>query len=335
MKSTVFTCLLLAVSPYIAYASGVPILDPDQVTISGASSGAAMAHQLHIAYPEVFSGAALLAGGPFGCAEGSLATAMSRCMGKVDGELPVDQLLAQARAASDSGKLGSLSLLANDPVWVFHGVLDNLVAAELSEAIVDFYQGLNVENINYVNDIEAAHTFPTLKNGNACNTVASPFVGACGYDAAGESLQFLYGELHEPVSELTTELTEVTLTNANSAGLLEQAFLFAPAACSEAKKACKAQMVLHGCNQSSAQVGTEFIQLSGYLEWAEANDIVLAFPQVAVAATNPFACWDWWGYTGESYRWRDGAQMKVLSDWMLQLKGHAVSDKRAIVISGV
>jgi len=324
------TCLLLAVSlcavsPRIAVSSDTLKIDPEQVTVSGMSAGAQMAHQLHIAYPEVFSGAALLAGGPFGCAEGSLATAMARCMAKVDEKLPVEQFVAGANAAAQAGELGDLALLGNDPVWVFHGTLDSIVAAEQSEATVDLYKGLGVENIRYVNDIEAAHTFPTLDNGNACDVVASPFVSACNYDAAGESLQFLYGDLKTPASELETELKEVALANAPAAGLLETAFVFAPAACSDGEKACKAQMVLHGCNQSSAQVGTDMIRQSGYLQWAEANDIVLAFPQVAVGATNPYACWDWWGYTGEAYRWRDGAQMKVLSDWMLQLEGRPVS----------
>ena len=74
--------------------------------------------------------------------------------------------------------------------------------------------------------------------------------------------------------------------------------------------------MLHGCAQSTAQIGTVFIDQSGYLPWAEANNIVLAFPQVEPAAVNPIACWEWWGYTGASYRWRDGAQMKVLADWI-------------------
>lgn len=320
--SLFFSGLLFATSPAMTNTSGSLNIDTDRVTVAGMSAGAQMAHQLHIAYPEVFSGAALLAGGPFGCAEGSLSTAMSRCMGKVDGDLPVNRFLAQAREAAESGDLGSLELLTNDPVWLFHGALDTIVSAALSEATVAFYAGLDVENIRYVNDVQAAHIFPTLNNGNACDAVVPPFVGACNYDMAGESLQFLYGDLNPPVDQVTTRLTEVLLPAAKSAGLLEQAFVFAPAACSDGEKACAAQMILHGCNQSRAQLGTRFIELSGYLEWAEANDIVLAFPQVAVAAANPFACWDWWGYTGEAYRWRHGAQMKVLSDWILQLAGN-------------
>lgn len=298
-------------------------LDPEKITVAGMSAGAMMAHQLHIAYPDIFSGAALLAGGPFGCAGGSLATAMARCMGKVEGNLPVDQFAGEIRAAASTNQLGDLGQLSNDKVWVYHGTLDVIVAAEQTEALVNLYEVfLDDDQIEYVDNVVAAHSFPTLANGNACDVVASPFVGACNYDAAGESLQFLYGELKAPAEYAEDDLFEVTLPNAEQAGLMAQAYVYVPEACKNDGAACKAQMVLHGCNQSSSQIGSSFIMQSGYLGWAEANHIVLAFPQVAVAATNPYACWDWWGYTGEDYRWRNGKQIKVLADWMLSLANY-------------
>jgi hypothetical protein len=27
---------------------------------------------------------------------------------------------------------------------------------------------------------------------------------------------------------------------------------------------------------------------------------------------NPFACWDWWGYSGSDYATREGAQVKAV-----------------------
>lgn len=296
-------------------------IDPEKVTVAGMSAGAQMAHQLHIAYPEIFSGAALLAGGPFGCAGGSLATAMARCMSKVEGSLPVEQFVEEIGTAVSAGQLGDSSQLADDKVWVFHGTLDTVVATEQSDALVQLYGALTDESqIKYVNNVVATHTFPTLLNGNACDVVASPFVSACNYDAAGESLQFLYGGLESPAENVATDLIEVALPNAGQAGLLESAYVFIPEFCRGEAANCRAQMVLHGCNQSSAQIGTSFIMQSDYLGWAEANHLVLAFPQVAVAASNPYACWDWWGYSGADYRWREGKQMKVLADWMLALE---------------
>ena len=317
MRSLLIGFLALAATSAVAGPALDLNIDPDRVTVSGISAGAQMAHQLHIAYPDVFSGAGIIAGGPFGCAEGSLATAMTRCMGSVDGELPLAQFADEIRSAAKDGRLGDTAMLADDPVWIFHGALDKTVAAKLSDATAKLYgEFLPSKNIHFVNDIEVAHTFPTRGHGNECTSTASPFIGDCDYDAAGELLQHLYGKLESPRTEIKAELIETVLPGAVAAGLLEKAYLYVPSACNHAEQSCKAHLVLHGCAQSTAQIGTAFIEQSGYLPWAEANNIVLAFPQVASSAANPIACWDWWGYTGASYRWRDGAQMKVLADWL-------------------
>ena len=55
-------------------------LDPGAVTVSGISSGAHMAQQLHLARSDLFQGAGLIAGGPWGCGVGGVKTAFSRCM---------------------------------------------------------------------------------------------------------------------------------------------------------------------------------------------------------------------------------------------------------------
>ncbi len=89
--------------------------------------------------------------------------------------------------------------------------------------------------------------------------------GDCDYDAAGELLQHLYGKLEAPETEIKTELVETNLPGAAAAGLLEKAYLFVPFACNNAGQPCKAHLVLHGCAQSTAQIGTVFIDQSGYL----------------------------------------------------------------------
>ncbi|MGK2924080.1 MAG: PHB depolymerase family esterase, partial [Lysobacterales bacterium] len=121
------------------------------------------------------------------------------------------------------------------------------------------------------------------------------------------------------------ELLQVDLPGAAGAGLAETAYLFVPAGCSADGEACALHLVLHGCAQSAAQVETAFIEQSGYLDWAAANDIVLAFPQVVPGPANPYACWDWWGYTGEAYLWREAPQMRVLVDWLQSLNSAAAA----------
>src|SRR6056297_2286585 len=43
--------------------------DDTWVTVSGLSSGGFFAHQFHVTFSEKVSGAAVLAGGPYGCAD--------------------------------------------------------------------------------------------------------------------------------------------------------------------------------------------------------------------------------------------------------------------------
>ncbi|MBK8123472.1 MAG: hypothetical protein IPK54_07950 [Dokdonella sp.] len=43
-------------------------LDPERVAVVGISSGAIMAHQMHLAYSDHLRGAALLSGPPYQCA---------------------------------------------------------------------------------------------------------------------------------------------------------------------------------------------------------------------------------------------------------------------------
>jgi len=323
MVKLVFALVMLATSNVFAGPPAKLNIDPGKVTVSGISAGGQMAHQMHIAYPDMFSGVGIIAGGPFGCAAGSLTTAMTRCMGTVTEELPVAEFAQEISAAATDGRVGDFKALGNDPVWVFHGALDTTVAEALSTATVALYdEFMPTGNIRYVDDVQAAHNFPSMGSGSACDKVESPFVGNCDFDAAGELLQHLYGDLEKPSGSAADKLLETTLPGAQEAGLAETAYLYVPATCQKGALACKAHLVLHGCAQSSVQIKTAFIEQSGYLPWAEANNIVLAFPQVVPSAVNPFACWDWWGYTGATYRWRDGPQMKVLADWMQTLSIH-------------
>lgn len=302
-----------------------PTLDIDEsrVTVSGISAGAVMAHQLHIAYSDLFSGAAIISGGPYNCADNSLITAMKRCMMNTEQALPVEQFSAQVRQGAKAGILADTANLADDRVYLFHGTMDNKISALVHNATAALYADfMPAESIRQVNDVVAGHVFPAKGQGNSCTELVPPFVGDCNYDGAGELLTFLYPGLNLPESEVDTGLLRVTLPDADDAELMESAYLFIPPACAEGRQSCALHLVLHGCAQSAEVVGTDFIEQSGYLPWAAANDIVLAFPQVKkslAAPLNPHGCWDWWGYTGGDYATRTGRQMAVVAAWIGEL----------------
>ena len=314
--------LLLTVTAASADPAPALRIDPARITVSGISAGGQMAHQLHIAYSDLFSGAAIIAGGPFGCAQGSVATAFARCIATTGGELSPEEFVDEIGEAAGQGLLSDTKHLADDRVWLFHGSLDKAVTRGLSDVLRDVYLAfVPAENIVYVDDVPAAHNFPARGAGHACGASEPPFVGNCDYDAAGQLLRQLHPVLKAPTGGEHAALSKVEVPAAAGAGLQETAFVYVPARCAAGSETCALHLVLHGCAQSSAQLGTAFIEQSGYLPWADANDIVLAFPQVAPSPVNPMGCWDWWGYTGPDYRWRDGAQMKLLAYWVRSLAG--------------
>ncbi|MEJ2129984.1 MAG: hypothetical protein P8X81_14235 [Woeseiaceae bacterium] len=66
----------------------------------------------------------------------------------------------------------------------------------------------------------------------------------------------------------------------------------------------------------------EEIAWRGYLPWAEADGIVLAFPQVRksiAAPMSPHGCWDSCGCTGDDYALRTGKQQPVVVNWIHSL----------------
>jgi poly(3-hydroxybutyrate) depolymerase len=296
-------------------------IDKGRVTASGVSAGAHMAHQLHIAYSDLFSGVGIFSGGPYNCANNSLNQGLSLCMMNTGTPIDVGAIADGIRQASAAGELADPANLADDRVWLFRGTMDSKISSQVHGAAAELYANfMALERIVSVTDFEADHVFPADGRGVSCFAVEPPYVGDCGYDGAGIMLQYLYPGLVEPSgNETGNGLLETRLPGADDANLLDTAYAFIPEDCAGGEQECALHLVLHGCAQSTEDVGTGFIELSGYLPWAEANDIVLLFPQVeksVVAPLNPYGCWDWWGYTGDDYAKRSGRQMKVLVDWI-------------------
>jgi poly(3-hydroxybutyrate) depolymerase len=284
-------------------------LDRERITVSGISSGAYMAGQLHVAHSATFRGAALLAGGPYYCAEGSLQKGLGPCI--KGGDTGIDALASYAAEMASSGQIDALENLADDKVWLFHGTQDVVVSEDVVNAAKLFYERIadGIETV-LVNDIDVTHGMPTIDKGVGCGELKAPFLNACGYDAAGA----LLAVLHAPLADRTGangELRQIDQPGFDEAGMLQKAYLYVPATCATGE-ACGIHVAFHGCLQSSEFVGDAFARDAGYNEWAESNRLLVLYPQVAsskLAPLNPRGCWDWWGYTGEHYATRSGAQI--------------------------
>ena len=302
--------------------AGLPALklDPARTSVSGLSSGAYMATQVHLAFSDHVVGAALFAGGPYGCAKGSLETALAGCLAPATDKLPDAAALAEVvRERATAGKLATLDGLAGDAVFVFHGALDTTVGAGVSAAAAELYRQLGGARVQ-VDDARAiAHTMPTLDKGTGCDKSEAPYVGHCGFDGAGAALAAIYGAAPGDAGKGDGELRRFDQNayraDGKDAMLADSGFVYVPKACA-AGETCALHIAFHGCQQNAEAVGEAFVRDAGYNRWADAYRIVVLYPQTraSFAPLNPKACWDWWGYGGADYDTRNGTQLRWVAN---------------------
>jgi hypothetical protein len=271
-------------------------------------------------------GAGIVAAGPWFCAQGSLMRALGECM---EGELAgpnVGPLVAALRASAAGGFVDDPSWLAPDRIWIFHGAKDAIVGAAVTDSLVRFYRSfLPPERIHYETQIQAAHGFPADGAGGACEIAQSPWINDCRYDAAGLMLRHLYDGLREPAGAGDGKLLEFDQARHAQGGMLvsmdETGFVYVPADCA-AGRPCRLHVAFHGCRQGREFVGRAFARDAGYNRWADANRIVVLYPQAAKSLFwpfNPQGCWDWWGYSGANYATRNGLQLKAVHRMLAEL----------------
>lgn len=298
-------------------------IDADRVTVSGFSSGAIMAQQVHFAWSDVIDGAGIISGPPYGCAEGKLDTALDRCLApKGKGPDPA-ALAAVARDRAAKGLIDPLAGLAGDRVWIFHGSTDSIVAESVVAASTAFYETLGGATVESDFSHAAAHVFPTLASGGDCAVSASPYIGRCKFDTAGEIFRRVVGDVDAPAAQASGQLVRFDQRSFAADGadpsLGDAGYIYVPQQCS--KGACGLHIAFHGCQQSADEIGDAFATQAGYNAWADAAGVVVLYPQASssIIPLNPKGCWDWWGYTGPEYDTRQGAQLRWLANVLAAL----------------
>ncbi len=324
-------CALLAavwLAPVAAAAQELPRLDldPAATTVSGLSSGAFMAVQMHVAFSARIAGAGVVAGGPYDCSHGRVLTALNTCMRTPDGPPDAAALLARAERLADAGKIDPLESLAGDRVYLFSGTEDETVTRLVVDAAGAFYRhaGVREADLHAVTDVAAGHGFLAIGGPVACAKTAPPFINDCGIDQAGDILSFLYGDLGAPgtadPARLATFDQVPFLPEAERHGMDRQGFVYVPRRCAEGAR-CRLHIAFHGCEQTPDQIGDLFARTAGFNRWAEAADIVVLYPQAQVIPSplfdpfggNPKGCWDWFGYDDPDFALREGRQMAAVA----------------------
>ena len=302
-------------------------VDKAQTSVSGISSGAYMAVQLGTAWSSIIKGVGAIAGGPYGCAEGSGSAALSTCMVGLPA-VDLRTLTDRTDTWSANGAIDKISTLTAQKIYLFNGYNDSIVARAVSDSLNRFYQHYQPTskgNIFYQTAIGAGHSQVTPAFGANCSENGGEYINKCAYDQAGIILQHIYGVLQPPNSGaltgqlLTFDQGDFTKPKpAHDASLDDTGFVYVPSSCA-AKDPCRLHIVLHGCLQSFSNIGQDFIRHAGYNEWADTNHFIILYPQTrSLGLANPQACWDWWGYLDNdptvtpTYLLKSGLQIRAI-----------------------
>jgi poly(3-hydroxybutyrate) depolymerase len=306
-------------------ASGVVIKLPkynvsvNEVSVSGLSSGAYMAVQMHFAYSTtVRKGAGVIAGGPLYCSEGNVFIAQGPCMDGA-GSRKLAFLLSVIHTWSGNGYIDPTRNLVTSKAYLLSGTIDSAVRQPVMDDLRTMYaQFLPAANIVYKNNLAVEHGIPTDFFGNDCSVKATPYINNCNFDAAGQLLNWIYGPLRAkrigPLSGVFINFDQAVFWgNFNPVvhGMAETAFAYVPAGCA-AGQACRLHVAFHGCKQNADSVGDAFYRNAGYNRWADTNNIVVLYPQAARTAANQYGCWDWWGYDDLNFPAKSGGQMVAI-----------------------
>ncbi|MBA3565038.1 MAG: PHA-depolymerase-like protein [Gammaproteobacteria bacterium] len=294
-------------------------IDPDQISVSGLSSGGYMAVQMQVAYASRIMGAGVLAAGPYLCADGNVLYATTRCLNSGVSFLPSpDYFQELTEELSDAGRIDPTADMAGDRVWLFSGGADDVVLTPVVDRLRAFYESfVDAGNVVYLRGQipEAQHAMITDDYGKPCGFEGGAYINDCDFDAAGALLKHIYGALQPPVEAPAAHLKlfdQSVFSGTDS--LAAEGFIYVPSDCESGNALCRLHVAFHGCRQNRNVLGDEYARHAGYNEWAEANDVVVLYPQTESATVNE--CWDWWGYTDAgveyNYATRSGLQMAAV-----------------------
>jgi hypothetical protein len=306
--------------------SVLPILklDPSRVTVSGFSSGGFMAVQLHIAHSKIFHGAASIAGGIYECTKGQSGRSRFTCMYDPQ-NIAIQEHIDLVQERAKKNQIDDPGNLSDDRVAIFVSQSDVVSKPVGSEKLSEFYQAfLPKSSITRISHPHAAHGFPTLNFGKACETMGRPWMLNCQLDLAGQVLaaidpqrRSLSARGHQNVSNFV--FFDQTKIVGPGAYMYPWGALYVPSECRQSRIACGIHVALHGCQMNPDFIQKKFIENAGYNEWAETNRLIILYPQSAKGAGNPYGCWDWVGFTGPDYTQRAGSQIKAIRTILSEL----------------
>ena len=293
-------------------------ISSSDVLIAGCSHAADFAHQFHIAFSDIVTGACIFSGQPFHCAVTRFAadeevtqtpeSSVPHCEGCDTGETLIYDHCKNHPQWVDVGKLPDyirrscgqnpikinnciddpINLLERARVFLFHPTHDRCY---LSGAVANvqalYYQLLSNpgRDVKFINDQPFPHTLPTNSTPFFNHSVPS------GYDGPGKCLRWNFGNYSAGFQYATTPIYDNVLVfdqtefikkyNLNGTGVNTEGVAYIPNNCKKGSSVkCRVLLLPNGCSDGNATFsGSDW----DFIKYAESNHIVVLKPCVGGA----------------------------------------------------
>lgn len=344
-------CLSLCLYFFALLSLAAPVSLPNfnvdlaQTSVSGLSAGGFMAVQFGVAHSSLVKGVGVIAGGPYYCAQGDAQIAATRCSCTgifsflscrvAPGSTEPERLAAVTAQYARDGAIDPVAGMAGQRIWMFSGMADSVVPPPVMHDLLTYYRHyIDAEHIRFRNDMRAEHAFPADGFGGDCARLRSPYINDCRFDAAGELLQWIYGGLQPksmaPPGGRFIEFDQSEFVDDHRPtdhGMAYSGYAYVPANCDKSlNRRCRLHVAFHGCKQDYDSIGGTFIRHAGYNAWADANDLIVLYPQAAAKLPrNPNACWNWFDFDRDDsgYATRNGRQMRAVKGMIDRIAGRS------------
>eukprot|EP00931_Biecheleriopsis_adriatica_P025019 TRINITY_DN15467_c0_g1_i1.p1 TRINITY_DN15467_c0_g1~~TRINITY_DN15467_c0_g1_i1.p1 ORF type:complete len:391 (+),score=52.51 TRINITY_DN15467_c0_g1_i1:61-1173(+) len=307
-------------------------------TVSGQSAGGSMAIQHLFAFSESVDGAAIAAGAPYGC--GALPDRKDHCYyGHTDIEAAIQYVHWRFR----NGEIDDPSNLWNIPIVLFNGRNDYEV---YTKTMRDTYHQIlafaDARKVETQFTTSAAHVW-SLDHGS-CNCGECGWFSAsleccdvnnCNYDLSGNMLRRFYGSLNQRRVAKTSlrwidqwkYLPEGHAGAANESstwhrsGMWRWGFAYVPTSCEADVGRCRVHVNYHGCINKKMYRRRLWATSIDINEYAEANDIIVLYPQASGTVSSGVGCWNW-GFAEDDPQFdtRESVQLRTVMNLIEDLE---------------
>lgn len=247
------------------------------------------------------------------------------------GWVNVSQLAERVVLYAANGSLASLPAIARLRAYLYRGSRDPVYLDGSVNNTAALFAALGA-NVAFVADVPSGHCIPTVDPWvppSTCGSVTIAGLQNCGYDGAGALLRHVYGGGLKPAAGLSPILSQLYAFNQTQyfpqrwPALATTGYAYVPTACMSGTALCSLHVLIHGCGQCALWPGVNVSMAlhAGYAPYADANNMVLLFPQSggylerngsAPSAQLGGCCWDGYGQVGADFDLRSGPQMTTV-----------------------